>query len=70
MLSPQRLLVRRGALSAALPRLPLPLPAAPSRGIHARAGGTISLGDTIDATALLYSLKTDRPPKPLHPSSF
>ena len=31
---PQRLLARRGALSA-LPRLSLPLPATPSRGIHA-----------------------------------
>ncbi len=29
----------------------------PSRGIHDRTGGTVSLGDTIDATALIYSLE-------------
>ncbi len=29
----------------------------PSRGIHDRSGGTVSLGDTIDCTALLYSLE-------------
>ncbi len=29
----------------------------PSRGIHDRTGGTVSLGDTIDCTALLYSLE-------------
>lgn len=29
----------------------------PSRGIHDRTGGTVSLGDTIDATALLYSFE-------------
>lgn len=29
----------------------------PSRGIHDRSGGTVSLGDTIDASALLYSME-------------
>jgi ADP-dependent phosphofructokinase/glucokinase len=29
----------------------------PSRGIHDRRGGTVSLGDTIDCTALIYSLE-------------
>ncbi len=34
----------------------------PSRGIHDRTGGTVSLGDTIDASALVFS-KTDGRPK-------
>lgn len=29
----------------------------PSRGIHDRTGGTVSLGDTIDASALIYSME-------------
>lgn len=37
----------------------------PSRGIHDRSGGTVSLGDTIDISALVYA-KTDAKPK-LHP---
>jgi ADP-dependent phosphofructokinase/glucokinase len=37
----------------------------PSRGIHDRTGGTVSLGDTIDATALLFSRTSARPP--VHP---
>jgi hypothetical protein len=42
----------------------------PSRGIHDERGGTPSLGDTIDSTALKYGMKTS-PPKPLlHGSSF
>jgi ADP-dependent phosphofructokinase/glucokinase len=34
----------------------------PSRGIHDRTGGTVSLGDTIDATALLFARTEGRPP--------
>jgi ADP-dependent phosphofructokinase/glucokinase len=37
----------------------------PSRGIHDRTGGTVSLGDTIDATALLLARTEARPPQ--HP---
>jgi ADP-dependent phosphofructokinase/glucokinase len=37
----------------------------PSRGIHDRTGGTVSLGDTIDATALLFARTAGRPP--VHP---
>jgi len=37
----------------------------PSRGIHDRTGGTVSLGDTIDATALLFARAEGRPPQ--HP---
>ncbi len=29
----------------------------PTRGIHERSGGTVSLGDTIDAAALMFALK-------------
>lgn len=41
----------------------------PSRGIHDRTGGTISLGDTIDASALMFALE-GRAPKLKHGSSF
>jgi ADP-dependent phosphofructokinase/glucokinase len=34
----------------------------PSRGIHDRTGGTVSLGDTIDASALVFSKPDPRPP--------
>lgn len=34
----------------------------PSRGIHDRTGGTVSLGDTIDASALVFSKQDPRPP--------
>jgi ADP-dependent phosphofructokinase/glucokinase len=37
----------------------------PSRGIHDRTGGTVSLGDTIDATALLFARSEGRAPQ--HP---
>jgi hypothetical protein len=37
----------------------------PSRGIHDRSGGTVSLGDTIDISALVFS-RADARPK-LHP---
>ena len=37
----------------------------PSRGIHDRTGGTVSLGDTIDISALVFSSTAERP-KP-HP---
>ena len=43
---------------------------APSRGIHDRTGGTVSLGDTIDSASLLYALEPKRAPKLKHPSSF
>jgi ADP-dependent phosphofructokinase/glucokinase len=33
----------------------------PSRGIHDRTGGTVSLGDTIDASALVFSRHEGRP---------
>ena len=33
----------------------------PSRGIHDRTGGTVSLGDTIDASALVFSRTEGRP---------
>ncbi len=33
----------------------------PSRGIHDRTGGTVSLGDTIDMSALVFSARTKRP---------
>ncbi|HEY4222618.1 MAG TPA: ADP-dependent glucokinase/phosphofructokinase, partial [Myxococcota bacterium] len=42
----------------------------PSRGIHERAGGTVSLGDTIDAAGLMFATSSSRRPKPLHGSSF
>ncbi len=32
----------------------------PSRGIHDRSGGTVSLGDTIDASALVFARTTGR----------
>ena len=41
----------------------------PSRGIHDRTGGTVSLGDTIDASALVFALE-GRAPKLKHGSSF
>ncbi len=41
----------------------------PSRGIHDRTGGTVSLGDTIDASALMFALE-GRAPKLKHGSSF
>lgn len=41
----------------------------PSRGIHDRSGGTVSLGDTIDASALMFALE-GRAPKLKHGSSF
>ena len=33
----------------------------PSRGIHDRTGGTVSLGDTIDISALVFSSTNERP---------
>jgi ADP-dependent phosphofructokinase/glucokinase len=42
----------------------------PSRGIHDRTGGTVSLGDTIDSAALMYALKPERAPKLKHASSY
>jgi ADP-dependent phosphofructokinase/glucokinase len=36
----------------------------PSRGIHDRTGGTVSLGDTIDATALLFARAEGRGAQP------
>jgi ADP-dependent phosphofructokinase/glucokinase len=41
----------------------------PSRGIHDRSGGTVSLGDTIDATGLLFAHNGTRP-RLKHGSSF
>jgi ADP-dependent phosphofructokinase/glucokinase len=41
----------------------------PSRGIHDRTGGTISLGDTIDAGGLMFAIE-GRAPKLKHGSSF
>ncbi|MBI5508576.1 MAG: hypothetical protein HY903_07470 [Deltaproteobacteria bacterium] len=41
----------------------------PSRGIHDRTGGTTSLGDTIDASALIYALAPNRVRRPVHPSA-
>jgi ADP-dependent phosphofructokinase/glucokinase len=49
---------------------------APSRGIHDRTGGTVSLGDTIDLSALLFERSASGPDgvgrgkKLMHPSSF
>jgi ADP-dependent phosphofructokinase/glucokinase len=37
----------------------------PSRGIHDRTGGTVSLGDTIDISALVFSRAEEKPK--LHP---
>jgi len=34
----------------------------PSRGIHDRTGGTVSLGDTIDSAALLFAVEPKRAP--------
>lgn len=42
----------------------------PSRGIHDRTGGTVSLGDTIDSAGLIYALRPERAPRLLHGSSF
>lgn len=42
----------------------------PSRGIHERSGGTVSLGDTIDAVALFFALQPERRPKLPHASSY
>jgi ADP-dependent phosphofructokinase/glucokinase len=42
----------------------------PSRGIHDRTGGTVSLGDTIDSGALFYALEPERAPVLKHGSSF
>ncbi len=42
----------------------------PSRGIHDRSGGTVSLGDTIDASSLIFSIDPTRAPKIMHASSF
>jgi hypothetical protein len=42
----------------------------PNRGIHDFTGGTISLGDTIDASGLIHSLEPGRGKKLAHPSSY
>lgn len=42
----------------------------PSRGIHDRTGGTVSLGDTIDASALIFAMPERSRPRVPHPSSF
>jgi ADP-dependent phosphofructokinase/glucokinase len=42
----------------------------PSRGIHDRTGGTVSLGDTIDSAALLFAVEPKRAPSLKHASSF
>jgi hypothetical protein len=42
----------------------------PSRGIHDSSGGTISLGDTIDVTALVFGMETEKARPLLHPRSF
>jgi hypothetical protein len=43
----------------------------PSRGIHERSGGTVSTGDTIDGSALIFGLESTKAvANPVHPSRF
>jgi ADP-dependent phosphofructokinase/glucokinase len=43
----------------------------PSRGLHARRGGSVSTGDTIDATALMFGLEKAKGTRALHhPGAF